>query len=42
VTLTASVINAAITAQLLEWFGQPAPQLASWPGDEVAVTVLVR
>jgi predicted dienelactone hydrolase len=42
VTLTASVINAAITAQLLEWFGQPAPSLDAWPGDEVAVTVTKR
>jgi len=27
---------------LLEWFGQPAPSLDAWPGDEVAVTVTKR
>ena len=42
VAMTAPVINTAITAQLLEWFGQPAPSLDAWPGDEVAVTVTLR
>ncbi len=35
VALTAPVINAAITAQVLSWFDQPAPSLDAWPGDEV-------
>ena len=42
VAITAPVINAAITAQLLEWFDQAAPSLDAWPNDEVAVTVSMR
>ena len=42
VAITAPVINAAITAQVLSWFDQPAPSLDAWPGDEVAVTVSTR
>ena len=42
VAITAPVINAAITAQLLEWFDQAAPSLDAWPSGEVAVTVSTR
>lgn len=42
VALTAPVINAAITAQVLSWFRQPAPSLDAWPGDAVSVEVSTR
>ena len=42
VTLTAPVINAAITAQVLSWFDQPAPSLDTWPGGDVSVEVSTR
>ena len=42
VVLTAPVINAAITAQLLSWFDRPAPSLDAWPGDGVVVEVSTR
>lgn len=42
VALTAPVINAAITAQVLSWVDQPAPSLDAWPGDGVSVEVSTR
>ena len=42
VALTAPVINAAITAQVLSWFDQPAPSLDAWPGGDVSVEVSTR
>lgn len=42
VALTAPVINAAITAQVLSWFDRPAPSLDAWPGDGVVVEVSTR
>ncbi|MGB1724057.1 MAG: alpha/beta hydrolase family protein [Ilumatobacteraceae bacterium] len=42
VALTAPVINAAITAQVLSWLDQPAPSLDAWPGDGVSVEVSTR
>jgi len=42
VALTAPVINAAITAQVLSWVDRPAPSLDAWPGDGVSVKVSTR
>ncbi len=42
VALTAPVINAAITAQVLSWVDQPAPSLDAWTGDGVSVEVSTR
>jgi len=42
VALTAPVINAAITAQVLSWLDRPAPSLDAWPGDGVSVKVSTR
>jgi len=42
VALTAPVINAAITAQVLSWLDRPAPPLDAWTGDGVSVEVSTR
>ena len=42
VALTAPVINAAITTQVLSWVDQPAPSLDAWTGDGVSVEVSTR
>jgi len=39
VAITAPVINAAITAQVLSWFDRPAPPLDAWLDDGVSVAV---